>query len=377
MSSNNICLGSTLSFSNTSSYATGVITTWNWDFGNGNTSNIQNPSYSYTASGIYTITLLSSSASGCSGSSIKVVTVNINPSVQFSGDVLSGCTTQTVNFLSTSSPSISSQYSWNFGDGQTSAVQNPSHIYTTDGSYTVKLFVTTSNGCKDSLIKSSYITIYNSPSASFSSFGKCINSVTSFTNSSTGSITSWNWNFGDGNSSTAQNPTHVYSSSGSYSVSLIVSNAFGCSGAITNSVIINNKPIVQFIADSLIGCAPTVINFTNQSTPLSGLSFIWQFGDNTISNLLNPSHSYTTSGLYSVKLKASESGGCSDSLEKLSYISILNSPVALYSLSNSTVNLPNAVVSFSNTSSNYINVNWFLVTAKLVFKIIQVIILLI
>ena len=525
-SSLNICLGSTLSFSNTSTYATGIITSWNWDFGDGNSSNIQNPSYTYTTPGTYSVTLISSSASGCSGSITQIININTSPAVQFSGDILSGCATQTVNFLNASSPSLGSQYSWNFGDNSTSSIQNPTHIYSNPGTYSVKLIVTTTNGCADSLIKLSYISIYDlpitnfsasnncvnssisftnstsiptgtitswnwnfgdgnsnntqnpvysyslagtyvvnltaisnngcqasssytvlinakpivqfsanissgcaplsinfndlstattsgstylwnfgdnstsnqqnpghiyvssgsytvklyvtspsgcndsliktayvvvnpSPIANFSVTPSCLNSVSSFTDSSSGSITSWSWDFGDGNSSATQSPSHVYSTSGNFSVTLIVINSAGCSSSITKLISINDKPLVQFLADSLVGCTPALINFTNLSTASSGSTNVWYFGDNSTSNLLNPSHSYSVSGTYTVKLVVSEPGGCSDSIQKSNYITIINSPIALFTVSNNTVNLPNAVISFSNTSVNYTNVEWF------------------
>ncbi len=525
-SSTNSCFGSTLSFSNTSSYATGIITSWNWDFGDGNSSNIQSPSYTYTTPGVYTVTLVSSSALGCSGTATQIVNVTINPTVQFSGDTLLGCSTQTVNFLNASSPIAGSQYIWQFGDGGTSSIQNPNHIYSNAGTYTVKLIVTTANGCIDSLIKPSYISIYDlpitnfsasnncvnstinfinntsipsgtitswswsfgdgnsnstqnpiysysvagsyvvnltatsssgcqssstqtvlidakpivqfsasvssgcaplslnfndlststssgstylwnfgdnatssqqnpthiytsngsytvklyvtspsgcndsliktgyivvnpSPIANFSVTSSCLNSVSSFTDNSSGLINSWNWNFGDGNSSITQSPSHVYSTSGNFSVTLVVFNSFGCSSSITKSVTINDKPLVQFMADSLVGCSPALINFTNQSTASIASSNVWYFGDNSISNLLNPSHSYSVAGNYTVKLIVSEPGGCSDSLEKINYISIINSPTALFTVSSNTVNLPNAVISFSNASTNYTSSEWF------------------
>src|SRR6185437_8986504 len=114
-------------------------------------------------------------------------------------------------------------YSWNFGDGGTSTTASPSHTYSSSGTYTVQMIATNSAGCSDTMTKTSYITISNLHSAFTTSSSKCSGQNITFTNSATGSPTSYYWIFGDGNSSTGANPTHSYAA-GTYTVTLIVGN---------------------------------------------------------------------------------------------------------------------------------------------------------
>ena len=152
------------------------------------------------------------------------------PVAAFVGSPTSGCAPFAVNFTDQSTGTISS-WSWTFGDGGTSTTQNPSHTYAAAGSYTVSLTVTGSGG-SDLETKSNYITVSGIPSANF------VGSPTSgyapltvnFTDQSTSAPTSWSWDFGDASISTAQNPQHVYSNPGTYTVSLTATNACGSNG---------------------------------------------------------------------------------------------------------------------------------------------------
>jgi PKD repeat protein len=154
------------------------------------------------------------------------------PVAQFSGSPTSGTVPLTVNFTDLSTGSVTS-WSWTFGDGGTSTVQNPSHQYTSTGTFTVSLTVTGPGG-SDGETKNNYITVNPciAPTANF------VGSPTSgyapltvnFTDQSSGSPTSWSWNFGDGGTSTAQNPSHTYTSAGTFTVSLTVTNSCGSDG---------------------------------------------------------------------------------------------------------------------------------------------------
>lgn len=149
------------------------------------------------------------------------------PNAQFIGAPTSGCAPLTVNFTDQSTGEITS-WSWNFGNGDTSSLQNPSTTYASSGSYTVTLTVTGPGG-SDVETKTNYITVSAPPTAAFTgspTSGPAPLTV-NFTDQSTGMPTSWSWNFGNGATSTAQNPSYTYSTAGTYTVSLTVSNACG------------------------------------------------------------------------------------------------------------------------------------------------------
>jgi len=149
------------------------------------------------------------------------------PSADFTGSPTSGCKPLNVNFIDCSTGNPTS-WNWNFGDGGTSPQQNPSHTYQNAGTYTVSL--TVSNQCgSDTETKTNYITILESPTANFSGIptSGCTPLNVNFTDLSSGDPTSWNWDFGDGGTSPQQNPSHEYQNSGTYTVSLTVSNQCG------------------------------------------------------------------------------------------------------------------------------------------------------
>ncbi len=149
------------------------------------------------------------------------------PTANFTASPTSGCAPLTVTFTDQSTGDIDS-WSWDFGDGSTSTEQNPTHQYTSAGTYTVKLTVTGPGG-SDTETKVDYITVSDVPVADFSGSPTSGNAplTVTFTDQSTGNPTSWSWDFGDGGTSTEQNPTHEYTVAGTYTVSLTVENSCG------------------------------------------------------------------------------------------------------------------------------------------------------
>lgn len=302
------CLdGNSFAFVNTS--INGV--TWLWDFGDGNTSTAQNPVHHYTAAGIYTVQLIATNANGCSNLFVfpQCVQVYPKPSVTFTANVTTACdTSQVFQFNSFGS---ATSYLWNFGDGNTSTLINPSHNYNSPGTYDVSLVVTNSQGCADTIEQNNYITILNPQMPSFSandSLG-CAPFQVMFTDLSINGQ-AWYWDFGDGNYSTLQHPSHTYQNAGSYHVSLTVTYPNGCSyiRTINNFITANSAPVAYFTATNTSGCWPVVPQFTNLST--NATSYLWDFGNNFTSPLANPNFSYNGSGNFTVKLHAYNSGGC-------------------------------------------------------------------
>jgi PKD repeat protein len=232
--------------------STGSISTWSWTFGDGGTSTAQNPAHQYTSAGTYTVSL---TVTGPGGSDVMTrnnyITVNpcVTPTAGFVGSPTSGDYPLSVSFTDQSSGATS--WSWNFGDGGTSTAQNPSHTYTAAGTYTVTQ--TASNSCgSDQMVRNSYITVTtppcNAPVADFSGSPTAGNYPLSvnFTDLSTNSPTSWSWTFGDGGTSTAQNPSHTYTAAGTYTVSLTATNSCGSDGATRTGYITVTQPTVGY-----------------------------------------------------------------------------------------------------------------------------------
>ena len=245
------------------------------------------------------------------------------PTAAFTANTTIGTTPLTVSFTDNSTGSPTS-WSWDFGDGSTSTKQNPTHTYQKAGKYTVKLTVTNDQG-SDTKTKTDYITVNgNLPVADFSASptsGKVPLTV-AFTDNSTGNPTSWSWDFGDGSSSTEQNPSHTYSKAGSYTVKLTATNDQGSDTKTkTDYITVNgNLPVADFTANTTTGTAPLTISFTDNSTG-NPSSWSWDFGDGGTSTVQNPSHTYQKAGKYTVKLTVTNDQG-SNTETKTDYITV-------------------------------------------------------
>jgi YVTN family beta-propeller protein len=212
-----------------------------WDFGDGSNSTEQNPVHTYSKAGKYTVTLTAKNIIGANTVTKYDYVYVINgleaPVTAFSASPVTGTVPLNVSFSDSSTGSPTS-WKWNFGDGNTSTEQNPVHIYSKAGQYTVSL--TTGNAVgSNALTKYSYINAANVLKAPVTAFSALPTSGTaplnvSFTDNSTESPTSWKWSFGDGKSSSEQNPVHTYTKAGKYNVTLTAKNTAG-SNAVTKS----------------------------------------------------------------------------------------------------------------------------------------------
>src|SRR4051794_30527420 len=342
-----------VSFTDTS---TGSPTTWAWNFGDGTTSTLQNPSHTYATGGTYTVNMTASNSAGSSTATAATVTANgpvVKPTASFSASPTSGLAPLSVAFTDTSTGSPTS-WAWNFGDGTTSTLQNPSHSYPA-GTYTVNMTATNSAG--SSIATAATITVTNpvpKPTASFSASptSGVAPLTVAFTDTSTGSPTSWAWNFGDGTTSTLQNPSHGYAASGNYTVNMTATNAGGSSAATAATISVTApvvKPTATFSATPTSGVAPLSVSFTDTSAG-SPTSWAWDFGDNTTSTLQNPSHSYPT-GTYTVNMTATNSAG--SSIATAATITVTDpvpKPTASFSASPTSGVAPLAV-NFTDTST--------------------------
>ena len=331
-----------VSFTDTS---TGTINSRSWNFGDGGTSTSTNPSHTYAA-GTYTVTLTVTGPGGSDGetkTSFIVVTPPA-PVANFSATPTSGTAPLNVSFTDTSTGTINSR-SWSFGDGGTSTATNPSHSYAA-GTYTVTLTVTGPGG-SDSETKTDLIVV-SPPAPPVANFTATPLSgeaplLVSFTNTSTGSITSRSWDFGDGGTSTATSPTHTYTAASTYTVTLSVDGPNGSDSEVKTDLIVVSAPVApvaNFTATPTSGTAPLLVTFTDASTG-SITSRSWDFGDGGTSTATSPTHTYAAAGTYTVTLNVSGPGG-SDSEVKTDLIVVSSPTGGTPVLANPTPGVPGA-----------------------------------
>lgn len=317
------CFPLPVQFTDATIPGSGVISSWLWDFGDGNTGNTQNPSHVYTAGGNYNVTLQVLNSFGCIKTLTKTNYIQINTGVVagFSNTQPTNCSPpNTINFTNTTTGSGTISYQWNFGDGGTSTLPNPSHVYTSTGSFTVTLIATSTTGCTDTLIKPDAV-IIQSVDASFTNANTvCLGQPLTFNNTSTPSVGVPLWDFGDGTTSIDVNPVKTYATSGNYTVKLITTVG-SCIDSAFTTITVLPKPLISFAASATSACiAPFNVSFNNNTT--GGSSYQWYFGDGGTSVLQNPTHTYNSYGAFTVKLVVTSAGGCKDSLELTDYIII-------------------------------------------------------
>jgi len=306
------CSPLTVQPTNTSVGASGYL----WDMGDGITLVGVSPTHTYvnatTADQVRTITLTATSPYGCI--SIAQQTVVVSPVPQ-AGFIATPFTQQfpdaTVAINNTSAPG-NWTHSWDFGDGSTSGLQQPgTHTYATWGTFTITLVVS-GTACSDTATQQVTITP-PLPTASFIGQGEgCAPLTVNFTNTSL-LAQSYQWNFGDGGTSTADNPTYIYNVPGVYSVTL---TAFGVGGAV-NTMTKVDSIVVRPRANAFFVLQPTTVIVPSQPVFTYNLSanadqFTWDFGDGTTSNAFNPTHYYQQAGTFDVMLIANNQWNCPD-----------------------------------------------------------------
>lgn len=291
-----ICLDQTATFTNTSSIASGNITGWYWNFGDGNTATYDNGnSFTrfYPSHNTYTIQLAAISDSSCvSDTFSQVINVHPLPVADFTLPASICMPNGQAAFVNTSSVADQSalSYQWNFGDGGNSVSANPNYTYYASGPYNVSLIATTAYGCMHDTVKV-LDAFYDKPVAQFSVTPDtlCQGADNEFTDLSTApnsNIASWNWDFGDGSNSTSNEPVKNYSQPGNYSVTLTVKNDAGCtSDPFSDNVIVYLQPVIS-AGPSFIVPQGTAVTFNPTANDSTVLNFMWtpagNFADPTV-----------------------------------------------------------------------------------------------
>ncbi|MEZ4738659.1 MAG: PKD domain-containing protein [Flavobacteriales bacterium] len=343
------CAGEPFTFTNLTTDITGV----EWDFGDGESSTLSNPEHVYAADGVYNVTLTAtSSLNGCTASMTRQVVVNTTPVAAFTTDPTNGCIDLAVAFTNTSTNGVFSR--WTFGDGNTSALAEPFHTYTTPGYYTVQLVAESVNGCTDST--TALVVAHPLPTSAFTlsepaSCGPV--AVVQTINASQGAV-GYSWDLGNGQTSDLNQPSITYDAPGTYTVTLTSTNQYGCEASASANFTVHPTPIAAFSATPQPGCAGYPVFFDN--TSVNSNSYAWMLGDGTSTSADFPLHTYEGPGTYSVRLIAYGAGGCTDTLSVLDAILIHPRPSAGYTTD--TLESLSHALQFQNTSEGAISFVW-------------------
>jgi len=340
--------------------------TWAWDFGDGQTSNSNNPTHTYSSGGTYIIKLKVTNNTCADSTSDTLNVLNQTISVTVTPQVTCKFDSVVLKAVNYNTASISSFY-WNYGDGYNSGfpgMPTEVHKYKTAGTYSPQLIIKDVVGCRDTVTKPGFQIKIFGPTAAFSNqTGTCINKPLKFNDSSysDGShpIQKWIWDYGDKNIDSTDTPPfqHTYSFPNIYSVKLKVLDSYGCVDSIFKSAIDTiTYPIALFSALDSVRCTNSTTTFIDSSQGLA-LQCAWDFGDGNTSSQFAPQHLYANAGSYTVSLKITDEFGCTDSISKNKYISIAN-PKASFTLDKNSATCPPLIIHPVSTSSNYSFITW-------------------
>ncbi len=312
-----------IEFTNTTTGAS-ANAVYRWEFGNGNTSALMNPSATYDTVKDYTITLTVTDGNQQSIAT-RTIVVYKNPTVDFTVASNKMCIPEAAVFQSNSNPGSGSieRLTWDFGDGDTETFygESATHAYAYPTLATVTLTVTNSNGCYSTLQKRDLVRILPRvvPEIAVDKRFVCkSNDKVQFSNESTGpGILSWLWDFGDGTTSTQKNPEHVFNKSGAFNVTLMVTSDEGCSKT-SDPILINVENFVSNFSQPTLMCTEdyhTLIN-TSKPRPTKTLWTIENLGEHQRWNGEAMSLYYPVPGLVKVKIE-NEFGTCIQTYERM------------------------------------------------------------
>jgi|GEM_PF-778005 len=314
-----VCDGEVVAFQDKSTLVKGLIV-YDWQFNdpgsNEDFSEISDPVYKFSTYGKYDVELTVSSFEYPLFKYTKKQTITVFPVPTVAFTVSSACEGVDVKFTNSTTSPISGtiDYTWNFGDGSSSNVENPTHLYAKAGGYPVTLSASL-NGCVSSLTKNA--SQFARPVAAFTATGKCMGEEVQMNNNSTIEIgqTGYAWDFGDGNVSNLAAPTHAWSSAGRKTIKLKAISEFGCEDSTTFDITLLEAPVADFSHTE--ACNLTDVEFTRMGTLPSGTSiFEWDFDGESVSTNENPSHRFGKVGVKDVTLKITSDNGCTDMIAK-------------------------------------------------------------
>lgn len=309
----------------------GEVVSWFWNFGDGSISQEENPLHLFENTGTYNISLNVTDTNGCFHDTTisDFIEVLSSPVANFSADNQVACAPPLdVNFSNLSTGNGTLTYEWLLGDGSTSSNPNPSNTYTEERRYDVTLIVNDDSGCPDTLVREDFVGLTSMTAGFTYALNGCGPSSVSFTDTSGPKPNQWSWSFPGAtpSSSTRQNPTANYPTSGTKQISLTATNEAGCQETIVFDLEINPAPVSIFSADDTYSCESEFeVNFIDFSS--NAVSWEWDFGDGDTSMRQSPSHTFEGTGEYTVSLTTYNEDGCSHNQTFNRFIEIFE-PVA-------------------------------------------------
>ncbi|MQY77961.1 MAG: PKD domain-containing protein, partial [Bacteroidetes bacterium] len=353
----------------------GYIEEYEWTFGDGTSSDTSASSFTHTYINTTSSTIqrtiqlvVKNNTRGCSDTISRIISVFPEVTADFTQDTTVGCHGLEVNFTNQSS-SIATLFDWDFGDGGSSTVQDPLHLFENmtllNVDYTVRLVSTTPNLCRDTSYQTIRIHPYILADFSVNDFQGCAPFEITLENASEGAISQYEWDWGDGSptsSSSGATLTHVYQNSGSAPVinplQLVVENADGCSDTLIRDITVFPVVVSQFTQDITEGCNPLDVQFTNQSNSVA-TSFMWEFGDGGSSSDVNPTHEFqnldSVNVTYNTRLIAYSDQNCTDTSDvDIDVYSYLKADFTMDQASNCTP----FNTTFTNSSVGGVRYHW-------------------
>lgn len=334
-----------------------TITQADWSFGDLSTSTTLNPVHQYSALGEYEVILKVLATNGCYNIARDTITIYNEPTPNFNLPSASPiCTNQEYLFTNTSTFDVGSNPSWQWevNGSPVSTDQDLSFLISTSIQQDIKL-IAGIPGCTNEITQS-ILTVEEGPQANFTFTNGCQDTSIDFTNTTTGAVTDYSWDFGDGNMSSQTNASNTYTTFGPFDVTLQATNAAGCVNTSIQEITVYSKPQPDFSLDlPPFSCngSPSQFNDLTPSPPDSNLdTWAWTFGDpqNGTSSIKDPQYTYLLSGDYNVSLDVTTNFGCTASTQKL--ITIAESPNADFSFTPACVN---QATTFTPTSTTGIN----------------------
>ncbi len=337
------------------STSTGNITSYQWDFGDGSTGTGASPSHTYTTAGSHTAKLTVSNASSQTSVATTVVTIAapINttpPTAVFSASTTGGVAPLAVTFNGSGSTAASgnsiASYAWSFGDGSTASGSTASHSFTSAGTYTTTLTVTDNRGLTSTASTTTTVTapvVLVPPTAVVSSSTAAGSAPLAVTFNGSGStaasgstIASYAWSFGDGTTATGASASHSFTSAGTYTTTLTVTDNKGLTNSASTPIVVSAAPVVNKVPTAVVSATPTsgtsplVASFDGSaSTDSDGTiaSYIWNFGDGSTASGPKASHTYTTKATFNATLTVTDNKGASNTSSTT--ISVQDTPQAI------------------------------------------------
>lgn len=347
------CVNDSISFTDQSFICFGNIVNWTWTFGDGGTSNFQDPKHSYNIPGVYNVSLEITDDFNQTSVINKTVNVYQKPKANFTF-IDNSCSGAPVLFTdsSTSADGVINNWNWSINN-VTSSINNTSNIFTASGSYQATLIVSSEFGCIDSIQKN--ITIQPSPIADFSASNTCVNEVAAFTNltdSNSISNVTYEWTIGGFLGTNNPNPSYQFpATDGIYGIVLIANSPNGCADTIIKSVLIGNRPNPDFTLSSDTVCQNSIFTINDNSTPGFFNTInnrTWNMGNGVIINdSLIFNYAYSTPGIYQIQLSLLSPTNCDSSITK--NIVVVASPNSNYTVSDACLG---ATTQFTDISTS-------------------------